>query len=69
MRTEENIEDHLTYVKERNFNDSRYSVLSDKLESLGWQKETQFEDGLVQTIDWYIKNPAYWGADSGLYEE
>lgn len=29
-------------------------------ELLGWQAETSFEDGLNQTINWYIENRCWW---------
>lgn len=44
------------HVADRNFNDKRYSVNSDKLRALGWREKINFLDGLMQTIEWYRKN-------------
>jgi len=50
----------LKYVEDRLFNDIRYSVNIDKLLSLGWKQEIDFDTGLRQTIDWYSKNNVYY---------
>jgi dTDP-D-glucose 4,6-dehydratase len=53
---EENIEDWVEYIKDRNFNDFRYSINTTKLNNLGWEKTINFKDGIKKTVDWYIKN-------------
>jgi dTDP-glucose 4,6-dehydratase len=56
---DKSIEEVSEKVEDRLFNDSRYCVNSTKLESLGWEQETNFIIGLVKTIDYYqqkIKN-------------
>jgi dTDP-glucose 4,6-dehydratase len=45
--------DSVTFVEDRLFNDSRYSVDSKELLALGWRNSTAFHDGLQQTIAWY----------------
>jgi len=45
---------YIQYVKDRAFNDVRYSISSAKLHSLGWQPEISWEDGLKQTVEWYM---------------
>jgi dTDP-glucose 4,6-dehydratase len=40
-------------VQDRLFNDSRYCVNSKKLEELGWKQETNFIQGLINTIEYY----------------
>jgi dTDP-glucose 4,6-dehydratase len=45
----------ITFVEDRNFNDVRYHIKSDKLCELGWKPEVAFEDGLRRTIAWYAK--------------
>jgi len=43
-------------VKDRHFNDHRYQIDSSKLESLGWKQEIFMDEGLTDTIKWYIDN-------------
>ena len=47
-------------VKDRPFNDKRYSVNIDKLKALGWKQKTSFEEGLDKTIEWYKNNEEWW---------
>jgi UDP-glucose 4,6-dehydratase len=49
-------------VKDRAFNDQRYFICDQKLASLGWVERTSWEEGLKQTIDWYLKHgfSSYW---------
>lgn len=42
-------------VKNRYFNDFRYSVNCDKLKNMGWTEKTTFKQGLYKTIQWYTK--------------
>jgi|UniRef100_A0A6C0LXX2 dTDP-glucose 4,6-dehydratase/UDP-glucose 4,6-dehydratase len=53
---EENIEDWVEYIKDRNFNDFRYSINTTKLNNLGWKKTINFKDGIKKTVYWYINN-------------
>jgi len=53
---EENIEDWVEYIKDRNFNDYRYAINTTKLNNLGWEKTINFKDGIKKTVDWYINN-------------
>jgi dTDP-D-glucose 4,6-dehydratase len=64
MKPGEDINNHVIHVKERTFNDCRYSVSSKKLQTLGWQKKLTFEEGLKETIAWYVSNPDYWSRDA-----
>ena len=52
---QDSIKDWIKTIPDRNFNDCRYSVNCEKLKSLGWQQEVDFETGIKQTIDWYLK--------------
>jgi dTDP-glucose 4,6-dehydratase/UDP-glucose 4,6-dehydratase len=54
--TEENIENWVEYIKDRNFNDYRYAINTTKLNNLGWEKTVNFKDGIKKTVDWYINN-------------
>lgn len=46
----------LTYIQDRNFNDMRYYISVDKLTNLGWVEKVNFLDGLNEVISWYINN-------------
>lgn len=47
----------ITYVKDRPGHDLRYAIDASKINSeLGWKPSVTFEEGLEQTIDWYLTN-------------
>lgn len=47
----------ITYVKDRAGHDLRYAINAKKLESeLGWTPSITFEEGLENTVDWYLEN-------------
>ncbi|XP_061369835.1 trifunctional UDP-glucose 4,6-dehydratase/UDP-4-keto-6-deoxy-D-glucose 3,5-epimerase/UDP-4-keto-L-rhamnose-reductase RHM1-like isoform X2 [Gastrolobium bilobum] len=56
---------HIMFVENRPFNDQRYYLDDQKLKSLGWFERTTWEEGLRKTMDWYVKNPDWWGDVSG----
>jgi dTDP-glucose 4,6-dehydratase len=47
-------------VADRPGHDRRYSLSTEKLESLGWQPLEAFEQGLARTVQWYRDNEAWW---------
>jgi dTDP-glucose 4,6-dehydratase len=48
-------------VGDRPAHDRRYAIDHAKITSeLGWKPRTSLEQGLQQTIDWYVKNEAWW---------
>lgn len=47
------VEDWIEFVKDRDFNDQRYDIDTSKLLALGWKEEVKFDEGLVDTIQWY----------------
>jgi len=50
----------ITYVKDRPGHDRRYAIDAAKInKELGWKPSVTFEEGLSQTIDWYLKNTAW----------
>ena len=64
-------EDLIEYVTDRPGHDLRYAIDSTKAErELGWDRTYTFEDGIKETIDWYVNNEA-WINDikSGQYKE
>ncbi len=51
---EENL---IKYVEDRKGHDRRYGIDPEKIkEELGWYPETKFEDGIIETIKWYLEN-------------
>ena len=47
----------ITYVKDRPGHDKRYAIDASKInKELGWSPSVTFEEGLAQTIDWYLSN-------------
>jgi len=47
----------LTYVKDRPGHDRRYALKCDKMErEIGWKPAISLDEGLRQTIDWYLSN-------------
>ena len=47
----------IEFVKDRPGHDQRYAINCDKIKSeLGWKQTVDFEEGLSNTIDWYLKN-------------
>ena len=47
----------ITYVKDRPGHDKRYAIDATKInKELGWKPSVTFEEGLSQTIDWYLQN-------------
>lgn len=56
-RPEKESEKLITYVKDRAGHDMRYAIDATKLkEELGWEPSLQFEEGIRNTIDWYLNN-------------
>lgn len=50
-------EDLITYVKDRLGHDQRYAIDPTKIkEEIGWEPTIMFEDGIINTIKWYLDN-------------
>ncbi|KAJ4845004.1 Rhm1p, partial [Turnera subulata] len=60
-----NPDTQIKFVDNRPFNDQRYYLDDQKLKSLGWSERTTWEEGLKKTMDWYVRNPDWWGDVSG----
>ncbi len=60
LKNDNDYEKYIEYVKDREFNDFRYAIDSKKLQELGWKKEVDFEEGLIETVKWIIENPDHW---------
>lgn len=65
----------ITYVKDRPGHDKRYAIDATKInKELGWTPSVTFEEGLSQTIDWYLENTEWLqhvtsGAYTHYYEQ
>jgi dTDP-glucose 4,6-dehydratase len=64
----------ITYVKDRPGHDRRYAIDATKInKELGWYPTVTFEQGLAETIDWFLDNQEWLnhitsGAYSNYYE-
>jgi len=61
----------ITYVTDRPGHDRRYAIDASKInEELGWEPSVTFEQGLSETIDWYLENEAWLNSvTSGDYQK
>lgn len=47
----------ITFVTDRPGHDLRYAIDSSKIEKeLGWDRTYSFEEGIKETVEWYLKN-------------
>jgi dTDP-glucose 4,6-dehydratase len=60
----------ITYVKDRPGHDRRYAIDASKInKELGWKPSVTFEQGLAETIDWYLSNTEWLqNVTSGNYQ-
>ena len=49
-------------VADRAGHDRRYAMSGDKLRRLGWSPNVAFEDGLRDTVAWYVEHGDWWRA-------
>ena len=50
----------IKYVKDRPGHDRRYSISTDKVNTLGWTPKFELSTGLEDTVKWYLKNENWW---------
>ena len=49
------------FVTDRPGHDRRYAIDPTKIHNeLGWLPETKFEDGIKETVQWYLENKPWW---------
>lgn len=54
-------EELIRFVKDRPGHDRRYAISTAKMEKeFGWQPKVDFEQGLRETIKWYLENRDWW---------
>ncbi len=60
----------ITFVNDRPGHDMRYAIDPTKIHNeLGWLPQTNFDDGIKKTIDWYLQNKPWWeNIISGEYQ-
>jgi len=61
----------ISFVEDRLGHDRRYAIDADKIKrDLGWEPGHAFEKGIHETIQWYLKNKAWWQRIiSGEYQQ
>lgn len=61
----------ISFVKDRAGHDLRYAIDASRIQAeLGWNPSVTFEEGLDQTIDWYLSNSEWLEhVTSGAYQE
>lgn len=61
----------ITFVTDRAGHDLRYAIDSSKIiRELGWKPSVTFEEGLSQTVDWYLTNKEWLqNVTSGSYQD
>lgn len=61
----------ITYVKDRAGHDMRYAIDPSKTRrELGWEPTTLFDEGIKETIKWYLNNRSWWeNIISGDYKD
>jgi len=50
----------INFVQDRPGHDRRYSLDTAKLRAMGWQPKYTLEQGLRETVDWYLNNRQWW---------
>ena len=62
IRPAATLEESLTFIEDRHFNDKRYWIESKPLAALGWRQKVPFAEGLAATIAWYkaVDRATYW---------
>jgi dTDP-glucose 4,6-dehydratase len=60
----------ITYIKDRPGHDRRYAIDATKInKELGWKPTVTFEQGLSETIDWFLQNSSWLeNVTSGNYQ-
>jgi len=61
----------IRFVADRPGHDRRYAIDPTKIrDELGWRPAHSFDDGLAETVRWYVENTAWWQhVNSGTYRK
>ncbi|GAA3854203.1 dTDP-glucose 4,6-dehydratase [Streptomyces sedi] len=52
--------DRIEWVEDRKGHDQRYALDDSKLRALGFRPGTGFDEGLADTVRWYVERPDWW---------
>lgn len=53
--------DQITFVADRPGHDQRYAIDASKIKrDLGWSPSVTFEQGIEQTVTWFLENETWW---------
>lgn len=55
-KMEKNFDESVEFIKDRPFNDSRYYINYEKIQSYGWRQKRHIYNDLDEIIEWYSKN-------------
>jgi len=50
----------IKFVPDRLGHDRRYALDCQKIQTLGWKPETDFDEALDSTVRWYKENTSWW---------
>jgi dTDP-glucose 4,6-dehydratase len=51
----------ITFVKDRPGHDRRYAIDASKIKTeLGWEPSVTVQEGLRETVTWYLENRQWW---------
>lgn len=53
-------DDMVEPVADRLGHDRRYAIDASKLRTLGWSPQKSFDEGLMETVQWYKDNESWW---------
>ena len=60
----------IRHVEDRAGHDRRYSLDTTKLRALGWAPRKRFEEGIAETVAWYVAHRGWWEPiKSGEYRD
>lgn len=52
---------NIKFIEDRKGHDKKYSINSNKIfNELGWRSSISFEDGIKETVKWYLDNRSWW---------
>ena len=55
--------EQITHVTDRLGHDHRYAIDASKIrDTLGWEPQERFEQGIAKTVRWYLDNKGWWQA-------
>ncbi|MDB4217778.1 GDP-mannose 4,6-dehydratase, partial [Candidatus Pelagibacter sp.] len=58
--TYKNFLHNVDFVNDRPGHDKRYAIDGTKIKKLGWIPKINFEQGIEETVKWYLENENWW---------